>query len=406
MSTVIPGKIQRIEDEDVDFRAPVSEAMLQKISGTINYALENFGSQSVGTAKLSMLNETQFQAQVGGDYWILADGRALPTGSEFETRTGLTEIPDMRGLFVRGSKGDAGNKRVFSPDIADTPLGTAQAAETSNHLHDTRYSGHNIHDVQDLPIHTEDNFTTVPGVELFGTYANPSITLTAIGTPEERPLCGTGNWFVKINPRATENKIKEEDIEFPRSVSSRLLQKMQAIVNTVADDPQVEVLGTIEISLLNETQFRETKGDDNIFDPAISEWALCDGRSLSGSAAESNTNMLYRFAPDMRGCMFRSLNNGLSLNTQEPPAGSLPGEINSGLVKAHGPHGVASFNNDGAARFKNQKAVGSNPPTVSRNAPNPTDPLSFHAASVTGAVPGGADPHPVNMTVNFYLKIN
>ena len=59
----------------------------------------------VGSIQTSWLTETQFRAALGLNStedrkWVLADGRNV-AGSQFQTITGLTNVPDLRGSYLR-----------------------------------------------------------------------------------------------------------------------------------------------------------------------------------------------------------------------------------------------------------------------------------------------------------------
>jgi len=62
------------------------------------------GAVAVGSIQQSILNTTQFATAMGPDAanWVLADGRAVP-GTKYATITGQTNVPDLRGAFIRGA---------------------------------------------------------------------------------------------------------------------------------------------------------------------------------------------------------------------------------------------------------------------------------------------------------------
>ena len=65
----------------------------------------------VGDIKQSILDETQFRTMLGSteaDKWALADGRNV-AGSEYHTLTGHTNVPDLRGSFLRMAGQNATN---------------------------------------------------------------------------------------------------------------------------------------------------------------------------------------------------------------------------------------------------------------------------------------------------------
>ena len=85
----------------------------------------------IGDVKTSMLSEAQFQA-LRDSSWILMDGRSV-VGSGYETITGNTNIPDARGLVLRG-KNNGRSDGKENPD-GDVALGTFQDHEIVSHSH-------------------------------------------------------------------------------------------------------------------------------------------------------------------------------------------------------------------------------------------------------------------------------
>ena len=61
---------------------------------------EAFDASPVGTIVASILDEAQFSAQ-NGTGWILADGRDV-SGSNYAVVKGENNVPDLRGVFLRG----------------------------------------------------------------------------------------------------------------------------------------------------------------------------------------------------------------------------------------------------------------------------------------------------------------
>ena len=92
--------------------------------------LRNDVSQ-VGDVIHSMLDETAFQTQRGTG-WILMDGRSV-TGSEYETLTGDANVPDSRGIVLRGKNN--GRSAATGNQDGEVALGTFQADEHKSHTH-------------------------------------------------------------------------------------------------------------------------------------------------------------------------------------------------------------------------------------------------------------------------------
>lgn len=72
---------------------------------------------AIGAIQSALLTEAQFQAQFGSG-WILADGRSV-LGSKYETITGRSSIPDLRGVVLRG-KNNGRNDGGQNPDLVVT----------------------------------------------------------------------------------------------------------------------------------------------------------------------------------------------------------------------------------------------------------------------------------------------
>ena len=92
--TDVADSTAKIQSEALDQNSPVSEAALQAIGGAVNFLLKKI--TPVGTVMHSMLDEATFQGQTSTD-WVLADGRSV-AGSVYQSLTGLSVIPDLRGI--------------------------------------------------------------------------------------------------------------------------------------------------------------------------------------------------------------------------------------------------------------------------------------------------------------------
>ncbi len=93
--------------------------------------LKTQAASGIGAIKNSMLTEVQFQAQ-NGSGWVLCDGRDV-TGSDYDTLTGNTTLPDARGQFLRG-KSHARADGQENPD-GDSTLGLQQTDKAQGHTH-------------------------------------------------------------------------------------------------------------------------------------------------------------------------------------------------------------------------------------------------------------------------------
>lgn len=122
----IPGSPQFIQFEATQFRAPVSEAIMQEVGASVNYLLSNI--MPVGSIIESMLDEATFQSQTGVN-WVLCDGRSV-TGSAYQTLTGSSTIPDALGRYSRTRSYASGNDPA-----GDLAVGSVYADALQAHTH-------------------------------------------------------------------------------------------------------------------------------------------------------------------------------------------------------------------------------------------------------------------------------
>lgn len=125
--TAITGALTTIHQEAVDYRSGVSEALMSQIGAAINYINQNAVDQ-VGDLKTSFLTEAQFQS-LRGATWVLCDGSSC-VGTDYETLTGESTVPDIRGRFLRMKD----NGRSLDPQ-GDAALGTERADTYYSHRH-------------------------------------------------------------------------------------------------------------------------------------------------------------------------------------------------------------------------------------------------------------------------------
>lgn len=96
-------------------------------------------SGAVGDVKHSILNPTQF-ATVNGACWVPMDGRSI-AGSQLATITGMTNVPDAGGLFVRNQEFSGGANQ--DPDrTSSSPIATYQDQAVISHNHGVNDPGH------------------------------------------------------------------------------------------------------------------------------------------------------------------------------------------------------------------------------------------------------------------------
>ncbi len=144
----------------------------------------------VGSIVPSLLMEAQFQA-VAGNGWVLADGRSV-AGSAYAVTTGNNNIPDLRGMFLRG-RNSGGSTAGVRGDGNENPdgvlaLGTTQGDMFASHSHGYihPWSGGAMLD------------PSTPGQQTGGK-RDVSHSSDAAGGNETRPKNVTVNYFLRIN---------------------------------------------------------------------------------------------------------------------------------------------------------------------------------------------------------------
>jgi len=119
--------------KETQFSAAVSSNLARKIGSSVNWINDNTHFLPVGSVVASLLDETNFYATKSSSFWVLCDGRDV-TGSLYNTVTGNTHVPDMRGLFLRGKNNGQTFPTGGNPN-ADEPLGTYEAGSFQSHTH-------------------------------------------------------------------------------------------------------------------------------------------------------------------------------------------------------------------------------------------------------------------------------
>lgn len=192
---LVPEEEKLIQVEDIEERAPFSEAMIQKIAGSINWIFSNLNASVLGQIKISDLTEAQYQT-IHGTGFILADGRDV-TGSDYAVLTGNTLVPDFRGIYYRMKD----NGRGIATEIA--PGGFQAGIPGSPHIH--RYSFDK--NLASLSLLKRDEVggggsTDIVGVQFSPIVATITIPLSVTGAGggvEDRPRNITTNFFIRIN---------------------------------------------------------------------------------------------------------------------------------------------------------------------------------------------------------------
>jgi len=177
----LPHFFQKIQVEDVEFRASISESVAQRVGGVINKILDDLQKAAVGTVEMSILTEAQFQS-LKGETWVLADGRNV-SGSVYHSTTGRITIPDLRGNFLRGAVPLAVGNQQFNANLS--------------HSHTSAFS-------QSGALGLAPVLDTAGGADEISTYparveSDFDFDLSFEGGNENRPRNVTINHFIKIN---------------------------------------------------------------------------------------------------------------------------------------------------------------------------------------------------------------
>ena len=207
MTDLAPSSVP-VQQESLQYNQPVSEASASAIGAICNYLLRL--QNPVGSFQASILEETQFITQLNfpsPSTWVLADGRSV-LGSTYQTLTGNTNIPDLRGITIRGlnNGGSAAGTRSDGNQNPNDPSGTFVPGKYSE---DT-FQGH---------VHGEQIPTTVGSFDsVQSAFGNAS---SSVGIPNGNPFTGPPindgvngvtrygldtapknvslNWYVRIN---------------------------------------------------------------------------------------------------------------------------------------------------------------------------------------------------------------
>lgn len=147
-------------------------------------------SASIGDIKASVLTELDLQAELDST-WVLADGRNV-AGSDYATLTGQTNIPDLRGMFLRG-RNNGRSDGWQNPD-GELNLGQLQNDDFKIHSHNASGSFQARSGPGGIGYYGLAENSSAPGASV-----GVSVFVDANGGNESRPRNVTVNYFIKIN---------------------------------------------------------------------------------------------------------------------------------------------------------------------------------------------------------------
>lgn len=124
---------------------PRSELAYAPYSFSVAVAQKVLCSGAVGDVKYSILSPTQFDAE-NGDCWVPMDGRALATTDKLRQITGMTNVPDGSGLFLRSQEFSGGADNDPGRSSASL-IGQVQQDDFESHTHTMQSAGNHTHPI-------------------------------------------------------------------------------------------------------------------------------------------------------------------------------------------------------------------------------------------------------------------
>ncbi len=154
-----------------------------------------------GEIRQSILSEEQFR-NTYGEGWILMDGRNIEN-SDLARTYGLTNVPDARGVFLRGKNHNRDDGK--GDPHGDQTCGTYQEDQLKSHKHTDKGHSHGF----DLNFFTSNNVGGAQparggghhheGESVVGNIKTGQADIEPTGGSETRPRCIVVNTFIKIN---------------------------------------------------------------------------------------------------------------------------------------------------------------------------------------------------------------
>lgn len=178
MTDIAPSEA-KIQAEAFTAGAPVSESAGQALGGATNQCLANL--LPVASIISTLLDETTFQTETSSS-WVLCDGRGV-VGSRYQALTGNANLPDLRGMFLRGkNNGRSDGKQNPGGDLV---LGTYQDHEIQSHTHPI--PGYGAGGGASYVVNQDDSIY------------RSTVSTSASGGNETRPTNITVNHMIRIN---------------------------------------------------------------------------------------------------------------------------------------------------------------------------------------------------------------
>jgi hypothetical protein len=92
---------------------------------------------AIGDVKYSVLAPEKFREE-NGNGWVLMDDKVPVIGSDLNKKHGITEIPDVRGLFIRSlnlTRSDKKTDQFFNENKRQRLVGEYQSDTLKSHNH-------------------------------------------------------------------------------------------------------------------------------------------------------------------------------------------------------------------------------------------------------------------------------
>ncbi|MFN7831170.1 MAG: hypothetical protein ACK5Q2_04205 [Bacteroidota bacterium] len=132
---------------DADEITPRTVLTYAPYAFAVNTAKTVVCSGAVGDVKHSILNPVQF-AERNGDCWVPMNGTALPPDCKLRQITGMTNLPDAGGLFIRGQEFSGGQDN--DPDrTPSSAIATVESDAFKAHSHPASYDGNHTHNFKE-----------------------------------------------------------------------------------------------------------------------------------------------------------------------------------------------------------------------------------------------------------------
>jgi len=336
--------------------------------------------------------------------YLLCDGSTFEATlyPELNVLLGGNTLPDLRMQFIRGTDNQAKlNGFPHHQDTTRRPRAPFQTNQTGNHYHSIgAYEQESQDMVQQYHGYTAGN-PSPQAAHMFKVEDPHKGGNEAEGDEHEMAVSTDGQHSHTINAGGDAETV-------PRHVYMAYHIKGR---NKEISVPRIDSgvpLGTVINSMLNETEINAV---------TTGQWALCDGRDITGSGLASITSLTT--VPDMRGAYIRMAGqnasntnwaggalNGYQDDTTRRPF--TPFTMDSRGNHHHFSGKVENYNDDNIYKYgkKNLNStgwVGANTQTFGQGLAK-TDDAGNHSHNINGG--GDTETRPKTYSLNYFIRIN